>query len=221
MEIEYLPPNLPELRKPDPKIYSAEQIQKFEEESKKIAAAYQQFGEDEILDKILMLSDELQKIDYIYIKKIEDKEDLKKVNGYLNLKRKAEDDMIELNEIHKFIKYLKPGDENKIKITFTNPSDETKPLRIRGEYAIFKILDLLNTLNPGWERQRGGQAGGGIRHRIIQDFARDMYSWYRRFFRSDNAVFRFIGDLIEVSDYHRSIVNIKKLIDKKNWKNSI
>jgi hypothetical protein len=192
---------LPEFRKPDPKLYTPEEINKLEEAVRTIAGKYPKFDESEILDKIVTISDELRSVIY--------RDQLKKL---------GEDSLIELTSIHAFIKKLNPRDIRKMEMVITSPTGlRADDLPIKSEYVIFNVMNFLSTLeNPARkERPKGGQEGGSIYNQVVKDNAIILYSSYRLSFKSDRQTFLFIQMILEAAGYITSLNNIKNnILDK-------
>jgi hypothetical protein len=196
------------LRTPDRNKFKNEKIQRMEQTSIKIADAYnkivkgsKKFTSGEVMDKILMLSEELSK-----------------VSDYNSLKTDGENSLIEPNDIKKFIGDLNSGRINKV-TEIRIYTDTDKKLKIKGDYTIFKVMCFLQNLDsPVREsRKRGGQAGSTIQKNIIRDFAKDMFSMYRKFFETKEQAYLLISDLLEIPENlpdgeKRTPDNIKHLI---------
>jgi hypothetical protein len=204
--IEPLLPILPELRKPDPKVYSEEEIKKLVDESRRIAKDYTAlivkegiaFSEDEILDKILMISYWLKKVDYLE-----------------RLKKDGEDTLNEITEMHQFIKNMKPGDDGKLEIIIKTANSGT--FHIKGEYTTYSIFNLLSTLHdPERDRKRGGQEGISEKNKIIRGYARDLRWEYMRYFNSVKLTYSFIIDILLAAGFKTSSSNLKHIINNKD-----
>lgn len=179
------------LRTPDSKIFSEEERKKLYDASRYITESYnkivkspKQFTADEIMDKILMITEELSKVSY-----------------YKSLKNDGENSLIEITQIQDFTKAINSGEINKvIEIRFYT-DNKAKTLKIKGQINIFEILEFIHSLD-GPKRDiktRGGQKNP-IRERIIRDFARDIYIWYRKYFETDEQVYYFISALLEIPE---------------------
>jgi predicted YcjX-like family ATPase len=174
-----------------------EQLKQLEDNSKVLESTYKIYGiySDEILDKILMVYNWLQKI-----------EELKQY------RKSGEESLYQLTEMHKYIKHV-----NDINLQIIIKPAESESFHIKDEYITYSILTFLRTLHdPGKDRGRGGQYGITEKNKYLKMFAKDLYSEYYLRFDSVKLTYNFIIDIFTVAGNSISYSHLKSIIGKKD-----
>lgn len=174
-----------------------EQLKQLEDNSRILESIYKIYGiySAEIMDKVLMVYNWLQKID-----------ELKQY------RKSGEESLYQLTEMHKYIKNV-----NDINLQIIIKPAKSESFHIKDEYITLSILTFLRTLHdPGKGREKGGQWGITEKNKILRTFARDLYDEYYVTFKSVKLTYSFIKDIFTAAGNSISYSHLKSIIGKKD-----
>jgi len=168
---------------------------KFEKQAKEIAEQFSEFTPDELLDWIVYVNTEMNKIPR-----------LKKSN------RDYENHLINESDVFDFIE----NTDNKDISVILKSKHLNRQVEITDKEKIRKIiLSLKQDLNPDVKKHKKGKIVESLRRKIM----RDLHLFYTGKYKNKKGVQLFIKAIFEAALFPVSIEAIKKDLDHKNWRN--